>query len=506
MSPLSEDPETLENLHISSCESNFDLDRDPATPPTPRALGTPKLPDSKSIRCTFEDCCKRFNRSARLIEHLRSHTNSRPFICPQNGCEKNFLRDTHLKHHIKSAHSSVRDYVCSWDRCGKGFATGTRLRRHEAAHESKEKWQCTAYSGCDLTFRKHDTLQRHIKTVHEFRKAFPCTELDSVSRESCASGFDTAEKLRAHQRAKHDPARLICIECLDFFAGNRVTDDHDEDLVDNYPLACFSSADALKLHIAALHPSACPYCPTSFGNVRELRMHLRQIHDITETGKSSVEFDFPCSHIGCKRSFSKKGNLNVHITTVHEKRRDFICGRTELSLRDLPCKSHSEVWHSDIDGCGRDFTSKSTLEEHVRTVHLGLGSKRMEREREKKRKAELSRAANEEPCPKKRKSRKGRRKLPAMAALAGFDDKATSTGTSTSYPPWGELTGADTMFDGRTFGRDFGGLCEKDFTPSPKALSPVMEASNLFEDGDWVDASYGFYPDTLPVDPQLIQA
>lgn len=451
MAPLSDDSENFVHLSLSGSESDSDSDlENVSTPATPR---TPRPSEQKVIQCPYDDCPKSFNRKARLTEHLRSHTNTRIFKCPHTGCTKDFLRDSHLKHHVKSAHTDVRDYVCSWDGCGKSFATGTRLRRHEAAHEGKEKWRCRGYHGCNETFRKHDTLKRHIMTVHENKRPFPCPDLDSAGK-SCKSGFETAEKLRAHQRAKHDQSRFSCTECLEQADELEIF----EDQVQAQSQAYFTTYAELQLHIAIVHPPTCSLCPTILNTAKELKRHLELVHDVKSSEEQHSSTTFSCTYVDCDRSFSKNGNLNVHIKTVHDKRRDFVCGETELSLSEVIGSSGlaGATIEMELEGCGKDFTSKSSLEEHIRTTHLGLDSKRFERER--KRKADLETAALESrelPEQKKRKSRKGQgRKNTAMSTLTGVPIGGGSDASDDEDT--GGLTGFETMLDGMIYGQHLG--------------------------------------------------
>ena len=361
-------------------ESDVESTVDPETPITEPQ--TPLLSGPKSLPCPYQGCTKSFNRKARLTEHVRSHTNERPFTCSEKNCDKAFLRDSHLKHHIKSAHTNERNYPCTWAKCSKRFATGTRLRRHESSHQTKEKYTCKGFDGCSESFRKHTTLSRHILSAHENRKPFPCTELNVESGELCSLGFDTAEKLRSHRRAVHDETRFACLDCLPL--GDEL----------DTPVS-FPTYALLKLHNAEVHPPTCPQCSLLCATEKDLRRHLDLTHNVSDSdAENSKTHTFPCTHLNCSRSFTKKGNLNVHVKTVHEHRKDFVCGQTELKFpQEALQKLESDlIENSAITGCGRHFTSKATLEEHVRTVHLGMNSKRQERNR--KRRAE--RAAEDE--------------------------------------------------------------------------------------------------------------
>ena len=381
----------------------------------------PRPSDLKTLACPYENCPKTFNRQARLTEHLRSHSNDRVFKCLENGCSKDFFRESHLKAHIKSAHSGVRDYLCSWEGCNKSFATGTRLRRHEKAHEEHEKFRCQGYEGCAAVFRKHATLHRHIISVHQGVKPFPCLVVDPDTEEQCSMAFDTAEKLRAHERAKHDANRFTCLVCSE---SSTNLHESDPQLVPDFT---FPSYALLKTHMSISHPPTCPDCSMSCSSERELKSHMELAHGSTLLIASQDLEPFPCFYPTCDRKFSKRGNLMVHIKTVHEGLKAFICGTTSLhSSKNLPQNGLSEM-----QGCGRSFTSRSSLEEHVRTHHMGMLSRRAERQR--KRKLEAGE------MPTKRRARERKPTRSTFTELTGFEDQKASDSSPNSehqFPEW----------------------------------------------------------------------
>lgn len=396
----------LADYDLKNSEETVDgqIDDTPAsTPPST----TTRRRGEKCLPCPWEDCQKTFNRQARLKEHLRSHTNTRPFKCPYVPCTKAFLRDSHLKHHVKSQHVKLRDHPCPIEGCDKSFVTATRLRRHIETHQDRDRFRCT-YENCEQTFRKQGTLDRHILSFHQNIKPFPCEEIDSVTGQPCVKAYDTAEKLRTHQRAKHDPTRYSCDDCKELNDIRRASGQLDQIVV-----ASFSTYGELQAHLKIVHPPTCPHCPTSFTTNKELTRHLEIQHGILPAVPSKKAASFPCTH-GCGKVFTKRGNLNVHVKTVHENTKAFVCGQTEIALPDdFECEDDVVV-----EGCNRGFTSKASLEEHVRTAHLGLESKRMIRN--KKRKATQSFDDVQGTfIPKKRKDRKdkGVKKTSAMDTL-----------------------------------------------------------------------------------------
>lgn len=305
--------------------------------------------------------------------HIRSHTNERPFPCTEEGCDKSFLRNEHLKAHIKAKHNDERSYVCTYEihnaendqkeQCGKGFHTATRLRRHMAMHEEKEQTRCQE---CGKEFRKQETLQRHIKSVHLNEKAFRCThveigEMDDDQAEECGQTFANPRQLKAHEARCHSGARYFCQICAP--TGNdedAAMDDVDDAMSLQSSQVGFSSYAELQTHIKIVHPPTCSTCGKACETNRALVAHM----DIEHSSLTDRQ-RFECPEPGCGRKFTKAGNMKVHIQTVHAKTKKFICGQFDLSK-----SKKTEGWNGQ--GCGYSFGTKANLEEHVRTQHLNL--------------------------------------------------------------------------------------------------------------------------------------
>lgn len=242
--------------------------------------------------------------------------------------------------------------------------TGSRLRRHLAAHDGRDKYRCTEYPPCDETFRKHSTLQKHIATVHLNQKPFQCAHVDQGTGQKCQMAFDTAGHLRAHESRVHTEKRYSCAECTQHLQAqsNNAETNH-------IPSATFPTYALLQEHIRTVHPPKCPNCPVVCSTSRELRRHLEVAHGDVSLEERKV---FPCTEAGCDRSFTKKGNLTVHIRTVHKGEKRFSCGETDLS-------ASKRVAGWDGIGCGKRYGSKLALEEHIRTAHLGFQNAKAER-------------------------------------------------------------------------------------------------------------------------------
>lgn len=317
----------------------------PATPATPRSPSVSKSSRPLKYLCDFEGCGKAFSRPVRLQEHIRSHTNERIFKCPHAPCTKDFLRDTHLKHHIKTVHTKERDYVCDWKDCDKTFTTGQRLRKHREAHEKKETFRCKDYPPCVETFRKHKTLQRHIETTHLGLGSFRCTHHDEETGQDCTANFDRLSMLRIHEAEMHGELRYWCTLCP------------TEDGVK----VGFGTYKDLQVHVRVAHPPYCTQCGLVCSSNQEVRRHMENQHSEASLDERRT---FKCTYEGCQSSFTKVANLNTHIRSKHSTDKRFKCGVNDVSNR-----AGLEHWDKR-NHCDLSFTSKQSLENHIRRHHL----------------------------------------------------------------------------------------------------------------------------------------
>ncbi|OTB20608.1 hypothetical protein K445DRAFT_324736 [Daldinia sp. EC12] len=334
--------------HYAGTTSTHLANDTPLTPLSPPR----KFPsDLKTIKCTFPDCDKTFNRPARLAAHLRSHNKERPYKCPFPGCDKDYIEEKHLRQHIKGSHTDEREHVCAHPDCGKSFMTATRLRRHQAVHEGQERFRCRDFPPCNQSFRKHQTLQRHIRAEHLRVAPYPCDYKDGASGDACGAGFDNAGALRRHQEREHGDIRFWCDECST----------QKENAEDGQPKRVgFTTMALLQAHMKQDHIS-CMFCGIQCNGRSALDQHI----DMEHSNPKSVEErkTVACTWPGCAKTFTKKSNLNVHIRSFHEGLR-FVCGEVDLSgAEDLAHWSRS-------NGCGESFVTKANLENHVRYVHL----------------------------------------------------------------------------------------------------------------------------------------
>lgn len=236
--------------------------------------------------------------------------------------------------------------------------TGTRLRRHRAAHENKESFRCDA-DACGQLFRKHGTLQKHIAMAHEGKSPFVC-RVSSQQGEECGAGFDTAGKLKSHEGRAHGDKRFWCIVCSSATTAKGIN------LGQEGTQSGFSTYAQLQTHLAVEHAPTCEECDLQCASQRALKSHIDIVHGPLGMDERRK---YACGELGCGRAFTKRGNLNVHVQTIHGQKK-FVCG----SLDHGSLKNVAD-WNG-LNACGQAFSTKQSLEGHIRATHLGLSRSR----------------------------------------------------------------------------------------------------------------------------------
>ncbi|KIK68994.1 hypothetical protein GYMLUDRAFT_91402 [Collybiopsis luxurians FD-317 M1] len=306
----------------------------------------------KRYQCTFAGCEKAYTKPSRLVEHTRSHTGERPFVC--STCQKSYFRESHLQAHARShLPASDKSLACTLPNCHKRFWTRQHLRRHVDWHNGLLPFSC-AEPDCDEFFAKHHQLRTHLATVHApaGTKPYRCTYT------GCTKSFETNQKLRTHART-HNEKRYTCVHvnCLPTLERSIVF----------YP-----TWSALQQHTRTAHPPTCthPSCNgrvfSTAGNLRaHLKLHaerdeeaqlnaiLAQTDEEGEPPKKrrrGGEYgrDWKCPVESCGKDFKSNKALTVHHKVTHLGRRDFVC-------------TH--------DDCGASFGYKHLLQRHFARAH-----------------------------------------------------------------------------------------------------------------------------------------
>ncbi|CAD5210084.1 unnamed protein product [Bursaphelenchus xylophilus] len=104
-----------------------------------------------------EYCGKKLKYPSRILEHMRTHTKEKPFVCPI--CHTGFAQQTTLRMHLRR-HMDTRLFVCPMDGCQSSFINGALLNLHvKEVHQQKRRFACL--NGCGKIFRSNSARLKH---------------------------------------------------------------------------------------------------------------------------------------------------------------------------------------------------------------------------------------------------------------------------------------------------------------------------------------------------------
>ena len=105
-------------------------------------------------------CSYSATTSSRMLEHIKTHTGEKPFVCPHPSCSKTFTRKFSLHAHLR-LHTGEKPFVCNM--CSRSFSTNSILTCHLRTHTGEKPYACPQ---CPYRSTQRTTLKVHMRSNH----------------------------------------------------------------------------------------------------------------------------------------------------------------------------------------------------------------------------------------------------------------------------------------------------------------------------------------------------
>ena len=233
-------------------------------------------------------------------------------------------------------YSEIPLYEC--ETCKIGLSSASELKFHvREDHENFTIYKGYSCKFCNEHFEYWPGLLHHIGEIHEGTTK---EEIKTESDENVHEGNKKDNNIvnNETENTKMDPKKITrkqkkkkCPKCEKLLVNR----------VNRHLISCTGEdVDKDKVH-------KCDICEKSYSKLGNLKIHMSNTHDVKmkeENGNLTEKVQ--CDQ--CEKTFSTNERLKNHVKFVHEKAGETFC-----------------------DLCGKAFSRYKTLETHKRIVHEG---------------------------------------------------------------------------------------------------------------------------------------
>lgn len=188
-------------------------------------------------------CDKNMLTKRGFVRHVRIHRDERPFTC--HVCGRQYRSHPDLTRHLRSVHDKVKNYPC--DICARSFANKGTRDDHRRTHTGERPYMCHT---CGKAFATANSIYIHRRT-HSDYFGHHCT--------TCSKKFRRRQQLTHHLRTHTGEKPHACDVCGKSFAVKDEVTRHRQT----------HSNDK---------PHTCPLCAICFGQKRYLTNHMKTHH------------------------------------------------------------------------------------------------------------------------------------------------------------------------------------------------------------------------------------
>ena len=310
----------------------------------------------QNFKCQL--CHENLSSQIELKQHFKSiheRKNSRCIFCT-----KCFRSDVNLLSHLKTIHNIERDSVIvkhlvnksetkltnRCQICKNVFKSRKSLREHfRIIHaQNRKMYQCQS---CGIKYKYRRSLNHHMETIHhpQNRKTLQC--------QICKNIYKSQTSLREHLRVIHAKNRKTykCQSC-----GMRIL-----------------RKASLKKHVRSAHSgsdgSNCPICNIYFSKY-SMSYHMKNAHDVAK----NPEILEKLVKNRIKNNTSNLEQIDPDSQFEFPELPELIETKSTKTLNENENRNKGSTSTENKCGfCDKLFTSKRSLQDHIKYVHLKEG-------------------------------------------------------------------------------------------------------------------------------------
>ncbi|XP_041983433.1 zinc finger protein 91 [Aricia agestis] len=296
----------------------------------------------KRWQCPTEGCGKTFFMRATLTKHIRTHTDTRRYVCVT--CGKQFLNKQTLDEHSVT-HLQIKPFSCHI--CLKQLTRRSRLRMHLRSHEEEPSPRLVlACAVCRRAFATPAEATEHVTMSTECLELFALEVKKETEAEELSPTTGIVTKNSVNKSSDNDPIERE-VNTSESAALLETVDD---------------VARAIVRVVNIEKAFRCEYCEDVFYMEDALNKH-RTIH-------KGVKNPFIC-HI-CKVSFATYSRCTTHKTThgfYKRKEKDVATNNAGPNAGILGYGGFPVAKHFLCEDCGRSYLHWTYLQVHRRMKH-----------------------------------------------------------------------------------------------------------------------------------------
>ncbi|KAJ8311650.1 hypothetical protein KUTeg_011005 [Tegillarca granosa] len=293
-----------------------------------------------------QKCGEEFGNKEQMNLHEPCEIENGNSSMPCSVCDKEFSSKLLLNRHIQKSHKDLMDLKYKCELCDEQFKTAALLKKHK--HNCKvtmetEKNVNTNNEGIN-TDKNSSDASGNIK-LEDNKQQGITVDTDNITDSEKQTGYIKLETGAESNDSADSLKRLMCHECKISFKDKRYLNRHLRRLHNLSSFIChclksFKSRSDLRQHVHNEHiqvkdddegsekPShvalverkkvKCESCDVSFTTLKNLKRHMKNIHD----GKNSYSSVF-CDD--CGKGYENTWKLKYHLRNDHKRLNVYTC-------------------------------------------------------------------------------------------------------------------------------------------------------------------------------------